>query len=297
MIFVFSFITDYCRQYPVDKDFEWLSQHSDVTRFKCVDEAPINYLKSIIESSISDDKPKSVQILVDKSEPKVNGFTNVEELNNTDIDIELESQIQYIREIIPDLGPGFVQKCLEYFNLDNEKVLNAILEDNLPPELSNIDRNLQKVPKIEKENEVKNDNSLAQSTSTETQIPKIIDERHNIYNNDEFDIYRNKNIDLSRIHRGKKDKITPKLDAMTKEKIIAIHNKSLEDEENDDFSNYNDEYDDTYEDDTKVDLISDKLLDELVSQQSAKVYSNDSNGSYNNENKQNYNPRKSRHNY
>jgi activating signal cointegrator complex subunit 2 len=279
----------------VDKDFEWLSQHSDVTKFKCVDEAPINYLKSIIQSNISDDKPKSVQILVDKSEPKVNGFTNVEELNNADIDIELESQIQYIREIIPDLGPGFVQKCLEYFHLDNEKVLNAILEDNLPPELSNIDRNLQKVPKIppkEKENEVKNEN-LVQSTSSASEIliPKIIDERHNVYNNDEFDIYRNKNIDLSRIHKGKKDRITPKLDAITKEKIIAIHNKRLEDEENEEFSNYNDEYDDTYEDDTKVDLISDKLLDELVSQQSVKVYSN------NNDNKeQTFNPRKWRHN-
>jgi hypothetical protein len=283
----------------VDKDFEWLSQHSDVTKFKCVDEAPINYLKSIIQSNISDDKPKSVQILVDKSEPKVNGFTNVEELNNADIDIELESQIQYIREIIPDLGPGFVQKCLEYFHLDNEKVLNAILEDNLPPELSNIDRNLQKVPKIppkEKENEVKNEN-LVQSTSSASEIliPKIIDERHNVYNNDEFDIYRNKNIDLSRIHKGKKDRITPKLDVITKEKIIAIHNKRLEDEENYEFSNYNDEYDDTYEDDTKVDLISDKLLDELVSQQSVKVYSN--NDSNDNDNKeQTFNPRKWRHN-
>ncbi len=283
----------------MDKDFEWLSQHSDVTKFKCVDEAPINYLKSIIQSNISDDKPKSVQILVDKSEPKVNGFTNVEELNNADIDIELESQIQYIREIIPDLGPGFVQKCLEYFHLDNEKVLNAILEDNLPPELSNIDRNLQKVPKIppkEKENEVKNEN-LVQSTSSASEIliPKIIDERHNVYNNDEFDIYRNKNIDLSRIHKGKKDRITPKLDVITKEKIIAIHNKRLEDEENYEFSNYNDEYDDTYEDDTKVDLISDKLLDELVSQQSVKVYSN--NDSNDNDNKeQTFNPRKWRHN-
>jgi hypothetical protein len=286
----------------VDKDFEWLSQHSDVTKFKCVDEAPINYLKSIIQSSLSDDKPNNVEIV---AEPKVNGFTNVEEFNSADIDIELESQIQYILEIIPDLGPGFVQKCLEYFHLDNEKVLNAILEDNLPPQLSNIDRNLQKVPKIapkEKENEVKNevknDNSLVESTCSGLEIPKIIDERRNVYDNDEFDIYRNKNIDISRIHKGKKDRITPKLDAITKEKIIAIRNKSLEDEENEEFSNYNDEYDDTYEDDTKVDLISDKLLDELVSQQSGKLYSNyDNNGSDNNDNKHNYYPRKSRHNY
>ncbi len=286
----------------MDKDFEWLSQHSDVTKFKCVDEAPINYLKSIIQSSLSDDKPNNVEIV---AEPKVNGFTNVEEFNSADIDIELESQIQYILEIIPDLGPGFVQKCLEYFHLDNEKVLNAILEDNLPPQLSNIDRNLQKVPKIapkEKENEVKNevknDNSLVESTCSGLEIPKIIDERRNVYDNDEFDIYRNKNIDISRIHKGKKDRITPKLDAITKEKIIAIRNKSLEDEENEEFSNYNDEYDDTYEDDTKVDLISDKLLDELVSQQSGKLYSNyDNNGSDNNDNKHNYYPRKSRHNY
>jgi hypothetical protein len=143
---------------------------------------------------------------------------------------------------------------------------------------------------------VKNEN-LVQSTSSASEIliPKIIDERHNVYNNDEFDIYRNKNIDLSRIHKGKKDRITPKLDVITKEKIIAIHNKRLEDEENYEFSNYNDEYDDTYEDDTKVDLISDKLLDELVSQQSVKVYSN--NDSNDNDNKeQTFNPRKWRHN-
>ena len=42
--------------------------------------------------------------------------------------------------MLPDLGEGFVIDCLKYYDLDPEQVVNAILEENLPPFLTKLDR-------------------------------------------------------------------------------------------------------------------------------------------------------------
>ena len=42
--------------------------------------------------------------------------------------------------MLPDLGEGFVKDCLKYYNLDPEKVVHAILEENLPECLAKLDR-------------------------------------------------------------------------------------------------------------------------------------------------------------
>jgi len=145
--------------------------------------------------------------------------------------------------------------------------LNAILEDNLPPPLSSLDRNLQKVskkPMISTKPIESRTKPIDDQKSLSQTIPQVIDERNCIYNNDEFDIFRNKDIDLNRIHLGKKEKSVPKMDAQTREKIMSLHYKALqEEEENQELCCYDDEFDDTYEDDTKIDLINDKLMDEL----------------------------------
>ena len=45
-----------------------------------------------------------------------------------------------MRELLPDLGSGFVEACLEYFDHDPERVVNSLLEENLPPHLAELDR-------------------------------------------------------------------------------------------------------------------------------------------------------------
>lgn len=55
---------------------------------------------------------------------------------------ELESLLSHIRDLLPDLGEGFVMSCLETYGYDSELVINNILEDRLTPELRNLDRNM-----------------------------------------------------------------------------------------------------------------------------------------------------------
>lgn len=54
--------------------------------------------------------------------------------------MELESLVCQVKELLPELGEGFVTDCLQYYNLDPDKVVNAIMEDNLPEILSNMDQ-------------------------------------------------------------------------------------------------------------------------------------------------------------
>ena len=40
----------------------------------------------------------------------------------------MELLISRIRDLFPDLGEGFVELCLIYYDLDTERVINALLE-------------------------------------------------------------------------------------------------------------------------------------------------------------------------
>ena len=56
----------------------------------------------------------------------------------------LESLVSGVRDLFPQLGEGFLAQCLPYFDSNPEKVINALLEDNLPPHLADLDRTLAK---------------------------------------------------------------------------------------------------------------------------------------------------------
>lgn len=53
---------------------------------------------------------------------------------------ELESLLSHIRELLPDLGEGFILACLEEYGYNTELVINNILEDKLSPPLDKLDR-------------------------------------------------------------------------------------------------------------------------------------------------------------
>ena len=65
---------------------------------------------------------------------------NVDDTN----DPMLEPLIAQIHDLFPELGEGFLTQCLVYFDSNTERVINALLEDNLPPHLANLDRALAK---------------------------------------------------------------------------------------------------------------------------------------------------------
>ena len=48
----------------------------------------------------------------------------------------MDSLVTQVRDLLPDLGEGFVHLCLEYFDNLPEKVINAILEGLLSRSIS-----------------------------------------------------------------------------------------------------------------------------------------------------------------
>ncbi|GAB1295755.1 Activating signal cointegrator 1 complex subunit 2 [Apodemus speciosus] len=98
--------------------------------------------------------------------------------------VELDSLISQVKDLLPDLGEGFILACLEHYSYDSEQVINNILEHRLAPELSQLDRGLER--------QVKPDPT------------PLLSSRHNVFQNDEFDVFSRDSVDLSRVHKGRR---------------------------------------------------------------------------------------------
>ena len=85
----------------------------------------------------------------------------------------LESVIAQIRDLFPELGEGFLAQCLAYFDSNTERVINALLEDNLPPHLANLDRALAK-PSQPPSNVDQNQGSLLKGIDNKTVRRKCV---------------------------------------------------------------------------------------------------------------------------
>ena len=59
--------------------------------------------------------------------------------------VSIEEQVETIKSIFNTYGDQFIISCLLYFDNDSSRVINALLEDNLPPQLANLDRSVQRV--------------------------------------------------------------------------------------------------------------------------------------------------------
>ena len=169
-------------------------------------------------------------------------------------DEELFSMVSHIQDLLPGLGDGFIILCLEELNYDVEQVVNVLLEDKLSPSLENIDRNLSK------EEVMKN----------RTQpVKRLLDERHSVYDKDEFDVFSGSKVDLSKIQKGKrrgkgtlKSLLSDKSDITesVKERYSAY---SVFDRHVRTDILYDDEYDDTY-DSQNVGALDADSADELT---------------------------------
>ncbi|XP_040898149.1 activating signal cointegrator 1 complex subunit 2 [Toxotes jaculatrix] len=97
---------------------------------------------------------------------------------------ELESLLSCIRDLLPDLGEGFLLACLEEYDYNSELVINNILEDRLAPSLDKLDRAMPRPVKEE--------------------LPCVLDSRSNVFDDDEFDVFRRDQVDMSRIWKGRR---------------------------------------------------------------------------------------------
>uniref|UniRef100_A0A6Q2XUJ5 CUE domain-containing protein n=1 Tax=Esox lucius TaxID=8010 RepID=A0A6Q2XUJ5_ESOLU len=154
---------------------------------------------------------------------------------------ELESLLSHIRDLLPDLGEGFLLACLKQYNYNSELVINYILEDRLHPDLDKLDR--------------------AMPRPTKEELPPVLSTRSNVFDDDEFDVFNRDQVDMTRVWKGRRkgESTRELLDnkqhiAELKERYMAY--ETVVDEvvvtpgepgATYDLDDYDDEYDDTYD--------------------------------------------------
>lgn len=109
------------------------------------------------------------------------------------IHVHKMSLITQIRDLFPDLGPGFVVKLLDEYSDDAELVTAHLLDDTLPPHLKSADQSEQFGSHVSPSPPT----DLAPRTT-----PPLIPQRNNIFDDDDFD---NLAVDSSKIHMGRKN--------------------------------------------------------------------------------------------
>ncbi|KAI6780217.1 CUE domain-containing protein-like protein [Emericellopsis cladophorae] len=133
--------------------------------------------------------------------------------SETDMDADMHvhkmSQITQVQDLFPDLGAGFVAKCLDEYGDDVEQVVANLLSESLSAHLANADRS---EPLTSSHQPPPPD--LAPH-STPSQLPT----RRNIHDNDEFD---NLSADMSKVTFGKDHEKTEKEVSSTAPNKAAI---------------------------------------------------------------------------
>ncbi|CAK8678222.1 unnamed protein product [Clavelina lepadiformis] len=200
-------------------------------------------------------------------------------------DVETASLISSVHDLFPDFGSGFITACLREFDFNPERVIQKILDGDLPQHLDKMDRTSNEIPSLQ-EPEVVQGTSLDPylDHASTSQDHDFLSERRNIFDNDQFDVFGEKSdIDWSKVHQGKQNKSDMdhwKEDRdVDVEKLRNLYSKyGLVDEEDvNDYHlrdvaapTYDDEYDDTY-DDVAVGANDADSADELLPNQQSKV--------------------------
>ncbi|OAA56067.1 CUE domain protein [Cordyceps fumosorosea ARSEF 2679] len=116
-----------------------------------------------------------------------------------DVDAEVHvhrmSQITQVQDLFPDLGAGFVAKCLDEYDEDVEQVVANILSESLPPHLATADRSAQ----------LSSSHQQPPSDMAPHATPPQLPTRRNIYDDDELDRLA---IDTAKLSFGKRPERT-----------------------------------------------------------------------------------------
>jgi activating signal cointegrator complex subunit 2 len=96
-------------------------------------------LSAFRQSSLARPK-KLIRRKVDKGKAKADQDSYGHGSFTGEVHVHRMSMISQIQDLFPDLGAGFIVKCLDEYNDDIEQVTAHLLEDSLPPHLSEADR-------------------------------------------------------------------------------------------------------------------------------------------------------------
>ncbi|NWQ83581.1 ASCC2 protein, partial [Columbina picui] len=202
------FLRDYDELFPVEDDVSLLQQASST-----LDETRTAYILHAVESAWEGVDRKKAQVVKNPAPPAAsNGASAIVESTTEDGEelgaayasedeasrcagaaaaplakvsgVELDSLISQVKDLLPDLGEGFILACLEQYSYNAEQVINNILEDKLVPCLDKLDRTMQR--------QLKPDPT------------PLVTSRCNVFQNDEFDVFSRDSVDVSRIQKGKR---------------------------------------------------------------------------------------------
>ncbi|XP_074015418.1 activating signal cointegrator 1 complex subunit 2 isoform X6 [Numenius arquata] len=256
------FLRDYDELFPVEDDVSLLQQASST-----LDETRTAYILQAVESAWEGVDRKKAQTVKDPTPPATsNGASAVEEGTAEEVEelgaayasedecagaaaapiakvsgVELDSLISQVKDLLPDLGEGFILACLEEYGYSAEQVINNILEDKLVPYLDKLDRTTQR--------QLKPDPT------------PLVTSRYNVFQNDEFDVFSRDSVDVSRIQKGKRTREKDTTRSLLNDKRLVAEQKErysqysviveevpLQPGEAQLYKeDYEDEYDDTYD--------------------------------------------------
>jgi len=252
-----SFLMDYNELYPVREEFfmfDSAGAEIDVTRKHYILDA-LNPTQSSTFTSYTGPGPvptseagaensgggeKSKGNFASHNSSSDHNVCGAGALVNSLSNVEIDSLVSTVRDLLPYLGEGFVERVLVEYQYKVDTAINALLENNLPPHLAELDQNMPKESK--------------KRVASRGPSPVM----RSVYDEDEFDVLTRDKVDTSKIHRGKKDKTkdAKKLlddksdlyglkDRFDKLSIVVdeVNRDGIEDD-----GEYDDEYDDTYDD-------------------------------------------------
>lgn len=250
------FLVNYDELFPIAEDISLLQQASPV-----LDETRTSYIIHAVESAWQTVGKKKASVLPGKSNQNVPSVNKVEASRQTEVTIqeqyqteeeecvgaaaarvtgvELDSLISQVKDLLPELGEGFILACLEEYNYSTEQVINNILEDRLAPSLQSLNRSLPRQVKEEK--------------------PSLVSSRCNVFDGDEFDVFSRETVDTSRIWKGRRKGEDAKSLLNDKSHIsqlkdryeqysIVVEEVPVQPEEEGGSRFYRDDYEDEYDD-------------------------------------------------
>lgn len=227
-------IKDYHSCYPVHDDLEMLKQ-----AYPEIDTVKTDFILQAIYSNLDEPVPDLALPPGPAHQQLTNGHADhAPATTDTEIpdNVREESLISEVKDILPHLGDGFILKCLQHYGFNAERVINSILEDNLAQPLRALDQSLPIIPE-----------DPLDSKFLETGIARL-----NVFDGDEFDIMTRDDVDVSKIHVGKKRSKYKDLKDMLDDKTEVKQRVDIYSKYNlvcDEVDMYSDEYDDTYDSD------------------------------------------------
>lgn len=104
-------------------------------------------LKTNQQTNVEQSKGNGHVLNIENKSPEIylNGKTNVHTISNPVQQRDIESEIAMVLDCFPDLGTGFIRRLLTRYD-NGEEAIAALLEENLPPDLSDLDRSEVYIP-------------------------------------------------------------------------------------------------------------------------------------------------------